>query len=63
MAGGKLIAKRLIQWIEGSNKMGIVFKISLVYTNKPMRKVIQKFLIVSLELKEFHTIGVQSCPY
>ena len=37
MAGVKFVAKCLIQSIEGSNKMGIVFKIYLVYTDKPVK--------------------------
>ena len=45
MAGVKFIAKRHIQWIEGSNKMGFVFKISLVYTDEPVRKVMQKYCL------------------
>ena len=44
MAGVKYIAKRRIQQTGGSNKDGhFFFKISLVYTDKPVRNVIQKY--------------------
>ena len=43
MAGVKFIANRLIQWIEGSTKDGPYFQFFLVSTDKPVRKVIQKY--------------------
>ena len=44
MAGVTFIAKPLIQLIEGATKMGIVLKKkTLVYTDKPVRKAIQKY--------------------
>ena len=44
MTGVKFIAKRLLQWIEESNKKGHCVQFFLVYTDKPVRKVIKNII-------------------
>ena len=43
MAGVKFIENVSFSRLKGATKMGIVFKSSLVYTDKRVRKVIQKY--------------------
>ena len=53
MARVKFIAKRLIQWIEGSSKMGIVFNNFLVYTDKTNEKGYLKILFGTTYMRLF----------